>query len=64
MSIGVPGPWVPLGEASVNKELSERKNHVPKYIETRLNVVLLAFFGLGLWIFFSSHFLGFFFLSF
>ena len=42
-----PGPRVPLGEASVNKEISERKNLVQKYIEARLNVVLLTFFGLG-----------------
>lgn len=48
MSFGVPGPWVLLGEASTNKELSERKNLVQKYKEARLNVVLLAFFGLGL----------------
>ena len=48
LSFGVPGPWVPLGEASTNKELSEQKDLVQKYIEARLNVVLLAFFGLGL----------------
>ena len=48
LSFGVPGPWVPLGEASVDKEISERKNLIQKYIEARLNVVLLAFFGLGL----------------
>ncbi|MDF3032651.1 MAG: hypothetical protein K0R91_485 [Nitrososphaeraceae archaeon] len=48
MSFGVPGPWVPLGEASVDKEISERKNLIQKYIEARLNVVLLTFFGLGL----------------
>ena len=48
MSFGVPGPLVPLGEATVNKEISERKNLVQKYIEARLNVLLLTFFGLGL----------------
>ena len=48
MSFGVPGPGVPLGEASVDKEVSERKNLIQKYIEARLNVVLLTFFGLGL----------------
>jgi hypothetical protein len=48
LSFGVPGPWVSLGEASVNKEISVRKNFVQKYIEARLNVLLLTFFGLGL----------------